>query len=766
VDEVRLYDRALTPEHIAAHYRGDLPATVALNAKTAGLRYDLDPDQGQAAAYLSTGGADVEDRAVGATVALTPRGQAPPANATAVTFQGGEARQVFPLLSQQPGEYDVVASFSLDGQPQFELRKTLVIPDTTAWMGNNIGTEDKVLPPWTPVRLAAGPVVRVWGREYRFGPGLLPAQVSSAGADLLSRPIELRTSAGDRPVALKMRPTASAVKGSATRAKVVHEARATVGGQPLGLRVVATTEYDGVMVLELSGTVPPSVDSLSLDIPVKRDHALYRHRWAPTWTGVSGNLPAGQGVVDQNQFIPYYWLGDNDRGLFWFCESDESWPNGRSANALEIVRQGEEVVLRLNLLVKGQKLPTPWKFACGLQATPVKPLPRNWRRWRLSPGRNPNVFIHWPTPAASSLRYYGYPEATDPQLFAKYVAGIHEQQGKVVPYSCLTFLSAACPEWAYFRKFWEFGGGDATASDVAAYGATFAMASPAGKGYADFIVWKNKQFIERYGLDGVYHDNTHPYSSSNLAAGCGYMRDGQAQPTYPILAYRNLYRRLYSVIKSQPRETFTMAHMSGKVTIPILAYDDSYLDGENFRGAVKDSYLDLMSLDTFRAEYMGRQWGIMPFFLPEFPASYARQVEPTRGLMALLMLHDTAIWLDSASVCNLQVANEALAALDEFGYVDADFLPYFDPQPPATTTMTDVLVSGYRRADGKVLLIVGNLAKEDRQGAVTLNAKKLGPGAMKVTTWPDRKAVTVNEGRMEFDVPRLGYRMLLVEARE
>ena len=231
----------------------------------------------------------------------------------------------------------------------------------------------------------------------------------------------------------------------------------------------------------------------------------------------------------------------------------------------------------------------------------MKPLPRNWRRWRLSPGRNPNVFIHWPTPSPTSLRYYGYPEATDPRLFARYVADIHESKGKVVPYSCLTFLSAACPEWAYFRKAWEFGGGDAGSSDVAAYGATFAMASPAGKDYADFIVWKNKQFMERYGLDGVYHDNTHPYSSNNLAAGCGYMRDGQAQPTYPLLAYRDLYRRLYSVVKSQPRETFTMAHMSGKVTIPILAYDDSYLDGENFRGLVKDSYLDLMSLDTFRA---------------------------------------------------------------------------------------------------------------------------------------------------------------------
>ncbi len=52
----------------------------------------------------------------------------------------------------------VVARFSLDGQPQFELRRPLVIPDATAWRGSRIGTEDKVLPPWTPVELAGGPL--------------------------------------------------------------------------------------------------------------------------------------------------------------------------------------------------------------------------------------------------------------------------------------------------------------------------------------------------------------------------------------------------------------------------------------------------------------------------------------------------------------------------------------------------------------------------------------------------------------------------------
>jgi hypothetical protein len=130
------------------------------------------------------------------------------------------------------------------------------------------------------------------------------------------------------------------------------------------------------------------------------------------------------------------------------------------------------------------------------------------------------------------------------------------------------------------------------------------------------------------------------------------------------------------MVKSLPWPTWTQAHMSGKVVVPVLAYDDTYLDGEHFRGLVKDRYMDVCSLDQFRGEYMGRQWGLTPFFLPEFDAEHSKQVEPTRGLMGLLMIHDIGIW---PIWCNGQVADEALNALDKFGYVNAEFLPYFDP---------------------------------------------------------------------------------------
>jgi hypothetical protein len=197
-----------------------------------------------------------------------------------------------------------------------------------------------------------------------------------------------------------------------------------------------------------------------------------------------------------------------------------------------------------------------------------------------------------------------------------------------------------------------------------------------------------------------------------------------------------------------------MAHMSGKVTIPFLAYDDSYLEGEHFRGVVKDSYLDVMTLDSFRCEYMGRQWGLMPFFLPEFDTEYAKQVEPTRGLMALLMIHDVSPW---PIWCNGQVCNEAFDALDKFGYVGADFIPYFDPTPPASTAMKDVYISAYKRTDGRALLIVSNLSKEDRQGTVTINAQRLGLPLASIVSWPDKQALVLADGKLTLQVPRLGY---------
>jgi hypothetical protein len=314
------------------------------------------------------------------------------------------------------------------------------------------------------------------------------------------------------------------------------------------------------------------------------------------------------------------------------------------------------------------------------------------------------------------------------------------------------------PEWQFFRRLWDMGSPDPSIP-AAGWKHTFHMVSPVGPGYADFMIWKTKEFLDRYSIDGVYHDQTHPYSSNAVEAGVGYLRDGKPHRGYPILGYRELYRRNYAVVKSLGRETFTMAHMSGKVTIPILAYEDAYLDGEQLHMRVKDNYLDVVSLDAFRAEFIGRQWGVMPFFLPEFDAQRAALEEPTRGLMGLLMIHDVSVW---PAWCNVRVVDRAWAALDQFGYNEADFIPYFDPLPPAATDMKDVYASAYQRSDRRVLLVVANLGREDRQGSLSINSRRLGIRPGKVLSWPEKRPLAAPDGQLRLEVPRFGYRMLLL----
>ena len=764
IDEVRVYDRPLTPAHIAAHAAGNYAFSVPLSAKSTQLGYTIDTTAKTLNATLDIQGADVDDARVTVAFAVDAEGMLLPTRATRVGLSAGQVARTMPLPSTKPGAYDIVASVFLDGQPAFELRRSLVVPDTS-WLGSKLALEDKVLPPWTPLR-TEGTTVSCWGRQYRFDGAVLPTQITSAGAELLSRPVSLRLVSGGKPVAIE-RQAIRAQSVSPTRAELLGVATTRLGGTECRFTSRVSAEYDGLAMVELSCAAADKLplDGLSVDIPVKAERAIYRNRSGPGWGPTAGAVPAGEGVVDKSAFIPFAWLGDNDRGLFWCCESDEMWPN-RAGNAIEIVRSGQEIVLRLNVLAAGQKLPPNWKLTFGLLATPVKPIPHDWRKWRLTGASAPNgralgnVEIVWPFAGKQdSLSAFGYPEARNPKLFAQYIKGLHDQGLQAVPYLCLTWITDGIPEWRWFREAWDMGAVDLSIPD-AGWDHAWDLVSPVAKGYSDFIITRTKQFMDRYGIDGVYHDQTSPYASANLSSGCGYTRDGQVFPTYPILGYRALYRRDYAMVKALPRETFTMAHMSGKMLMPVLAYDDSYLDGENYRDVVKDSYMDVMTLETFRAEYMGRQWGLMPYFIPELDTAHQAQIEPTRGMMALLMLHDVSPW---PVWCNRAVVGEAFAALDAFGYVDAEFIPYFDPKPPATTDMADVYVSAYRRSDGRVLLIVSNLSKQDRTGTVTVNATRLGTGLGKVLHWPGKQPLAVTKGRLPLDVPRLGYRMVVIE---
>jgi hypothetical protein len=582
----------------------------------------------------------------------------------------------------------------------------------------------------------------------------------------LSRPAELTVTSRGKGISWEQALSAIKLSSNATRVDLSGTWKSALANkQTVHLNTKVSIEFDGLMLYEIS--VPEGegkdIENITIDIPLLNNIAVYRHRFGWAWKDVasySGSLPKTTGVIERSKFIPFYWFGDDYRGLFWFSESDEMWPNGRNNDAIQVIRTDKELLLRLVIKKATQTLPPNWKLVFGLQATPVKPIPKNWRSIRLAPARKANINIVWPEPTKASLLYYGYPEAADQKIFAERIRELNAKRIKAAPYVCLTHLSTASPEWQKYASQWSTSQFDTESGDVKAFGASFAKVSPTGSGWSDFIVWKTKRFMDQHGITSIYHDNTQPYGCAAPVNGVGYMRDGKPQMAFPILGYRSLYRRMYSVIKRNPKQTFTIAHMSSKVTIPILAYEDAYLDGEQFGDVVKDNYLDVLTLDAFRVEFVGQQWGLIPIFLPEFRPPYIDKVEPTRGLMALLMIHDVAIW---PLWCNLDVVNEALYALDEFGYSNAEFIPYFDAVPPAASTLKDVYVSAYKRPDGKVLLIIGNLGKESREGEITINTKRLGIKTDKIITWPDKQQISLKgDGVIRVYIPRQGYRMVVL----
>jgi hypothetical protein len=766
IARVRIYDRALSAQHIAAHFAGDYNTIVPISANSTHLDYSIDSTARSVQATVdnpadaATGVAPQVKFAVSSVDA-----PAPLVESAGHGFVDGQATAILQLGTLKAGDYELSATIASGGTVLARLVKPLTIP-SLEWEGTHVGAESKVLPPWTPLQVQRGvaPSVACWGRAYQFGNAAFPVQINSRDRDLLARPIELNVVAGGHALAWTGG-SAVVTAASDVAAEIDGSARAQTSAGLVDLKTHFHIEYDGLMLVDIALEPPPAlkIESMSLEIPLRGEVALLRHRWTNGWGGGSDALAPGDGVLDSAAFIPYAWLGDNDRGLFWFCESGRDWPNFESQQAIETVRAGDTVALRLNLLAPGQALPVHWSYRCGLQATPVKPLPAHWRKWRLAPAPRANVAIIWPSPN-KTMKYFGYPEAADPDAFAKRVQALHAQGLKAVPYSCLTYLSAASPEWKWFGDQWRRGTDSDAAfpSDVAAYGAPFEPISPVPQSWRDFITWKNQQFMDRFGLDGFYHDNSSPYALALDKPGGGWKdATGHMHPVYPILAYRDLYRRIYAMVKARQPDSFLIAHMSGTLAIPILAYEDAYLDGENFRGKVQDSYLDVMSLGYFRAEMMGRQWGLIPIFLTEFAGDNIKRAEPARGLMALLMVHDVPVWAVPWS-CNLKPVADAYDALDAFGYADAEFIPYFDPNPPAVTAMKDVYISVYKRADGCALAIVANLSREDRSGSIHFDAGRIGLPLDSVMSWPDKGAVKRDGDTVDLDVPGLGYRMLLI----
>ena len=604
-----------------------------------------------------------------------------------------------------------------------------VIRERAVWENNRLGITDKIPPPWTPMTVA-GKRIACWGRSYEYAESLFPKGVQSQGVEILAGPIALVAGVRGKEIAIH-----KADKQSVAAAPNHVDLEATAAAVGLVIRAKSHLEYDGCVKVELSLTAqkqPVLLESLELRIPLAPSRAIYYHWFEAARDPKLTNAGAIPSSGLKSHFKPLLWLGDDDRGFCWFCESPKGWELRDKESALQVEPGQAACTMRIRMADRPFTIGGTWSMVFGLMATPTRPMPKGWRNW-LIPLNQTNPWSTW-APGFNNLSGTDDPGTLtprDPEAMKAWVRQTRErgwpvpflpmrEPTKVIPYSQIVFWSGKHrdavvspeiklfgPEWSYQRK----APGPRPERDDQIPLKEYYWVCPASS-FAQFYIYKLNQLIDETGIDGIYIDG--PWNTcSNPLHGCGYADDkGQWQTEFKIWAFRDLLKRMYCLFYEKRKDPVIHHHTSCWLCIPSISFSHMELDGEQYHDPgqkVEAHVQDIVPLDKWRAEHTGRQWGPAPFFLPDIPAPWTSQEAPTRELLMLTNLHDTGLF---PGVQNTRLVMRNYQARRLFGVADCEFRGYWSGTAWAKCETPGAHVSVYRKPDGShCLLVVGNTTK-------------------------------------------------------
>ncbi len=604
----------------------------------------------------------------------------------------------------------------------------------------------ELLPPWTEVKAETTDYeveVDMWGRSYRFSHAMLPTSIVSAEEEILSSPIRLAGIVNGEPVTWQSKDVFLLCS---------NKSEAVVSGcqanDNLIIDVTSKFEFDGMIRMDMvimpqrerssKREASPQIERLWLEVPFNKHRAILFHYWPGGWGHAKNS-----GAIPENgltlPFKPFIWIGWEEGGLSWFAESDKGWEPKEENYCIEIVREGEEVILRLHLLDK-QPRKLPLTLTMGLQATPVKPMPKDFHQWRIYHGANygienqainqeedETVLDHITELGVKTLVSYenwtpiqGYWKTTEESKLRHLVSECHKRGIKVLLYFGYE-LSTLAPEWGKMADDvlvkgvnGEFAGGYQRLPEQRAYIVCY------NSRWQDYFIEGISRALEDYGFDGVYLDGTiEPWGCANERHGCGYRTlDGSLKATYPIFAVRELMKRLYTIIQS--KGGIVNAHQSTCCVTPTLAFCHSYWDGEQFQGGeLATEALQKLPLDTFRAEFMGKNFGIpCEFLVYEKPPDWTFE-----RALAFTLLHDVLV--RPLNLEELELMSKIWKVMTDFGVSTAEWYPYWENERFLKLEPDYIKASFYQKKD-KLLLVVSNLSdKQEVEGKVILDTTAL-----------------------------------------
>lgn len=660
-------------------------------------------------------------------------------------------------LARGPAEGPCRAELRIAGETNAVLTKAFTAK-RYPWFKTTLGKTPRLLPGFTPVTVE-GASVSVVGRCYTIGANGLPSGIDSLGEPILARPVSLFFARDGK--------TERATGGTLTFGARTDTAveYASVGGF---CEVRGRLEQDGFLLLNLTLPEKGIWDRIWLDVPLKAAYADLFHACGElTRSNPAGDLPKGPGRVFGSRqipqahlenFIPYCWVGTDDRGVYYAGDVDRGWLHAKARDAVEIVREADgTAVLRLNLVNGTYHTKGGRKIELALGATPVKPRPEGWRTWA-------DTYINWPcsrtmlnlASTSSWNSFYGwmarYPAFADFGHVRKLAETLRTG---VIDRAYQTNFIARCME-AYRKRPSEVPVLADKPSEAAArktlvdhVGLAFNFAKmlhgrpnaalyyytcdcdPAMKlpewpvmadewgrhsqvfgSYQDYAVYYLDKMVEA-GMGGVYNDNSYAWCNYDWVLGRAWIDEkGEVHPSLSLWALREFCRREATVMVERGIDPWLTIHQTNANLLPAFAFATTTMGMEWKYG--NSEHQDRYTTGYLRAVNQGLQGGFFPTCLEGiFDTKSAEEKRHLgRTLLATFLPHEIRPTLQQT--IDVRLYNRLLAKMAAFGVAAKDcvYTAYWDRKNPIVCDRPDVLVSTYRRG-AKLLLLIGSWANED-----------------------------------------------------
>jgi len=671
-----------------------------------------------------------------------------------------------------------------------------------AWEHNRLGKSNAVIEPFTPIRVEKQTVSTVLRTHALNNLGLFD-QIEALGKPLLKSPVRLEVNG-------------VAVAGRQLRFIEKKPHRVVSESQWLAGTTRAEWDYDGLMkwTLEIGPSKQP-IESLTLVIPLDDKLAPLFHACTDGLRfNYAGATPAGQGRVWDGSkaarnsiigsYVPYIWLGAEERGLAVFGENDRGWVRDPKIPCQELVRNGDTLELRLNLIAAPTRIDQPRRIVIGFQTTPTKPMPDGWRRWTVGCARPKEVDLdfawlgscfYWGTlgpcseiyPRNEDFSLYekfaetrrtgeidqkfiekwlaGYPPNMDayftnawpPHINAGFHVMKHHKSERMLVYTNARGARFDTREGQTFLDEWHR---DAFPTRQWGLGGSVAYDMDPTESFRDYAMWYYRKMFDTF-VEDIYWDDIFLQSNFDTVGTDAYeLPDGTIQPSSGLFHMRELIRRTAVFQHERKKRGFNMAHMTNTGIAPILSFCGTQLAWEDRAGDA--DFQDRYSRDYLRAESIGRQFGTVPYALTLLNGSHTdpKNKWVLRTNAGVTLTHE--IKPSSAYLYPDYWSN--YVRLLEFGYgkPGVHVWNYWQEDYPAQITGSEtssLIVS----KSGSAILVVCDYGNG---GEVTVKLDpSLGLGKFTAEDIESSQPLVVGaDGAISFPLKKHDFRVILVEA--